>query len=65
MMEGCFYILLRGRCYKISPSSYLLLSGCPSLLYLNVFGLLRDPALEELKYVDSSDVPSSPPVCWS
>jgi hypothetical protein len=37
------------RCYKISPSSYLLLSGCPTLLYLNVFGLLRDNALEELK----------------
>lgn len=37
------------RCYNITPSSYLMLTACPTLLYLNVFGLLREPALEELK----------------
>lgn len=41
--------LSTSRCYKITPSSYLLLRGCPTLLYLNVFRLLRDLALEELK----------------
>ena len=53
------------RCYNITPSSYLMLTAwsvpgplnmqiykiyfSPTLLYLNVFGLLREPALEELK----------------
>jgi len=41
--------LSTSRCYGISPSSYLILSSCPSLLYLNVFGLLRDPAMMELR----------------
>jgi len=41
--------LSTSRCYGISPSSYLILSSCPSLLYLNVFGLLRDPAMVELR----------------
>jgi len=41
--------LSTSRCYGISPSSYLILSTCPTLLYLNLFGLLRDPAMEELK----------------
>eukprot|EP00092_Neocalanus_flemingeri_P025066 GFUD01027182.1.p1 GENE.GFUD01027182.1~~GFUD01027182.1.p1 ORF type:complete len:514 (+),score=163.99 GFUD01027182.1:108-1649(+) len=41
--------LSTSRCYGISPSSYLILSTCPTLLYLNVFGLLRDPAMVELR----------------
>jgi len=41
--------LSTSRCYAITPSSYLILSSCPTLLYLNVFGLLREPALVELK----------------
>jgi len=41
--------LSTSRCYGISPSSYLILSSCPTLLYLNVFGLLRDPAMVELR----------------
>jgi len=41
--------LSTSRCYGISPSSYLILSSCPSLLYLNLFGLLRDPAMVELR----------------
>jgi len=41
--------LSTSRCYSITPSSYLMLSSSPTLLYLNVFGLLREPALVELK----------------
>jgi len=41
--------LSTSRCYSITPSSYLMLSSSPTLLYLNVFGLLREGALEELK----------------
>jgi len=40
--------LSTSRCYGITPSSYLLLAQCPSLLSLNVYGLLRDAALSEL-----------------
>ena len=42
--------LSTSRCYGISPSSYLILSSCcPTLLYLNVFGLLRDQAMVEFR----------------
>jgi len=41
--------LSTSRCYGIVPSSYLLLGHCASLLYLNVYGLLRDAALSELR----------------
>merc|ERR1719192_143196 len=41
--------LSTSRCYAITPSTYLILSTSPTLLYLNVFGLLREPALEELR----------------
>jgi len=40
--------LSTSRCYSIPPSSYLYLSSCSSLLYLNVFGVLREQAMEEL-----------------
>lgn len=46
---GYLESLSTSRCYGISPSSYLILSTCPTLLYLNVFGLLRDPAMVELR----------------
>jgi len=46
---GLLESLSTSRCYGISPSSYLILSSCPTLLYLNVFGLLRDPAMVELR----------------
>jgi len=51
MVERLEYLesLSTSRCYGISPSSYLILSSCPTLLYLNVFGLLRDPAMVELR----------------
>lgn len=51
MVEGLTYLesVSTSRCYNITPSSYLMLTACPTLLYLNVFGLLREPALEELK----------------
>jgi len=51
MVEKLGYLesLSTSRCYGISPSSYLILSSCPTLLYLNVFGLLRDPAMVELR----------------
>jgi len=51
MVERLGYLesLSTSRCYGISPSSYLILSSCPTLLYLNVFGLLRDPAMVELR----------------
>merc|ERR1719187_1569445 len=46
---GYLESLSTSRCYGISPSSYLILSSCPTLLYLNVFGLLRDQAMVELR----------------
>jgi len=46
---GYLESLSTSRCYGISPSSYLILSSCPTLLYLNVFGLLRDAAMVELR----------------
>jgi len=51
MVESLTYLesVSTSRCYNITPSTYLMLTACPTLLYLNVFGLLREPALEELK----------------
>jgi len=40
--------LSTSRCYGIAPSSYLALCDCASLLYLNLFGVLREAATEEL-----------------
>merc|ERR1719342_1998297 len=40
--------LSTSRCYGIVPNSYLALCDCPSLLYLNLFGVLRELAMEEL-----------------
>jgi len=40
--------LSTSRCYGIAPSSYLALCDCSSLLYLNLFGVLREAAMEEL-----------------
>jgi len=42
--------LSTSRCYCIPPSSYLLLAHqCPTMQYLNVFGVLREPAEAELR----------------
>lgn len=41
--------LSTSRCYAITPTSYLILVNCPSLLNLNVYGLLREEALNQLK----------------
>jgi len=51
LLEKCLYIesVSTSRCYNIQPSSYLMLAQSPTLLYLNVFGLLREQALNELK----------------
>lgn len=37
------------RCYGITPQSYLLVAACPALRFLNVFGVLRDLAEQELR----------------
>lgn len=37
------------RCYNIVPASYLHFDSNPSLEFLNVFGLLKPPALQELE----------------
>lgn len=37
------------RCYQIPASSYMELSGLPTLTYLDVFGILSDTALEMLE----------------
>merc|ERR1719412_976321 len=51
VQEKCVYLesLSTSRCYGIAPSTYLMLANSPTLLYLNVFGLLREPAMVELK----------------
>jgi len=51
ILEHCQSIesISTSRCYSIQPSSYLMLASCPTLLNLNVFGLLRPPAEKELK----------------
>jgi len=41
--------LSTSRCYAITPTSYLILINCPSLLNLNVYGLLKEEALNQLK----------------
>lgn len=41
-------VLSTSRCYNITPSSYLYLSSASSIRYLNLFGVLRDQAMEEL-----------------
>jgi len=41
--------LSTSRCYSITPASYLLLSACPSLLYLNMYGLVKQNAIQELR----------------
>jgi F-box and leucine-rich repeat protein 1 (S-phase kinase-associated protein 2) len=37
------------RCYKILPATYLLFDEHRGLQYLHMFGVLKEPALEELK----------------
>jgi len=51
ILEHCHSIesISTSRCYSIQPSSYLMLASCPTLLNLNVFGLLRPPAEKELR----------------
>ena len=51
VLEKCLYLesLSTSRCYGIAPSAYLLLANSPTLLYLNVFGTLKDAAMAELK----------------
>lgn len=45
------------RCFGIAAASYIQLENCPSLKYLNVFGVMKDGALEELKsYINSIDI---------
>jgi len=41
--------LSTSRCYNITPSSYLALSSCPTLLNLNMFGLVKPNAIQELR----------------
>jgi len=41
--------LSTSRCYAISPTSYLILIHCPSLLHLNVYGLLKEHYLVQLR----------------
>ena len=36
------------RCFGIAPVTYLKLEKCPKLKYLNVFGVMKDNALDEL-----------------
>ena len=51
VQEKCLYLetLSTSRCYGFAPSAYLLLANSPTLLYLNVFGTLKDAAMAELK----------------
>ena len=44
------------RCYNIAPISYLELSKSESLRFLNVFGVLKDAALAELRLQLSSQI---------
>lgn len=45
------------RCYGIAPVNYLNLAGCRHLKYLNVFGVMKEAALDELKScLDSIDI---------
>ena len=40
--------LSTSRCYNIPPAAYVLLQDCARLRYLNVYGILRQKALDEL-----------------
>ena len=46
--------LSTSRCYAIVPSAYLELTECRNLKYLNVFGVMTEGALGELKSCLSS-----------
>ena len=46
--------LSTSRCYGIVPSAYLELTDCRNLKYLNVFGVMTEGALGELKSCLSS-----------
>ena len=49
--------LSTSRCFGIAPATYLKLDKCPNLKYLNVFGVMKDGALQELKsYLSSLDI---------
>ena len=49
--------LSTSRCFGIAPATYLKLEKCPNLKYLNVFGVMKDGALEELRgYLGSVDI---------
>ena len=49
--------LSTSRCFGIAPATYLKLERCSNLKYLNVFGVMKDGALEELKsYLSSIDI---------
>lgn len=49
--------LCTSRCFGIAPATYLELEKCPNLKYLNVFGVMKDGAYEELKsYLSSIDI---------
>ena len=49
--------LSTSRCFGIAPATYLKLDACSNLKYLNVFGVMKDGALEELKsYLSSIDI---------
>ena len=49
--------LSTSRCFGIAPATYLRLERCSNLKYLNVFGVMKDGALEELTaYLCSVDI---------
>ena len=49
--------LSMSRCFGIAPATYLKLERCPNLKYLNVFGVMKDGALDELRsYLGSIDI---------
>ncbi|KAI0230577.1 S-phase kinase-associated protein 2 [Lamellibrachia satsuma] len=49
-LNGLEYIAL-SRCYRIIPSSLTLLGNIPTLLALDVFGMLKESALLQLRHV--------------
>ena len=49
--------LSTSRCFGIAPATYLKLEKLSKLKYLNVFGVMKDGALEELRaYLGSVDI---------
>ena len=49
--------LSTSRCFGIAPATYLKLDKLSKLKYLNVFGVMKDGALEELRaYLGSVDI---------